>query len=81
MNVNMNLSFDRLAEMARKQLGAEPEVGDILICDNNKGDKRKVLQVTKDGFMIYYGRLKDHVFEALAKHNGMLKHDPNKEVL
>jgi hypothetical protein len=79
-DVNMNYSFDTLADMAKKQLGAEPEVGDIIICDNRNGDKRKMLQITKDGFMIYYGRLKDSVFQALAEHNGMLK-APNKEIL
>lgn len=72
-DVNMNYSFDRLADMARKQGGIEPEVGDIIVCDNHKGDKRKMLQVTKDGFLIYYGRLKDGVFKALADHNGKLK--------
>jgi len=79
-DVNMNYSFDSLNEMAGKQLGAEPEIGDILICDNKKGDKRKVLQVTADGFMIYYGRLKAAVFQALADHNGKLK-TPTKELL
>lgn len=79
-DVNMNYSFDTLADMAKKQLGAEPEVGDIIICDNKKGDKRKMLQVTQDGFMIYYGRLKESVFQALSNHNGMLK-NVTKEIL
>lgn len=79
-DINMNYSFDTLADICKKQLGGEPEVGDIIICDNKKGDKRKMLQVTKEGWMIYYGRLKGAVFQALANHNGMLK-SPDKEIL
>lgn len=73
-NINMNYSFDSLAEIALKQLGAELEVGDIVICDNKNRDKRKAMQWTKDGFMIYYGRLHHKMkFEPLADHNGQLK--------
>lgn len=73
MNVNMAFSFDSLAEIAKKHLGAELEVGDIIICDNKNRDKRKVLQMTKQGFMIYYGRLHRVKFDQLADHNGQLK--------
>lgn len=73
-DVNMNLSFDRLYDMAKNMLGADLDVGDILIADNHKGDKRKAMQVTKDGYMIYYARLKDkQKFQELAEHNGRLK--------
>lgn len=80
-NVNMGLSFDRLNAMATELLGAETEEGDILICDNHNKTKRKVLQRTNTGFMIYYGRLEHkQTFEALADNNGQLKR-LEKEVL
>lgn len=73
-NVNMSQSFDRLNELATKLVGAETEVGDILICDNHNKTKRKMLQRTATGFMIYYGRLDDKTeFEPLADHNGQIK--------
>lgn len=79
-NINMNWSFDSLAELAKKLLGAELEVGDILICDNTKKDKRKMLQMTSSGFMIYYGRHHEELFTPLAENNGQLRR-VNKEVL
>lgn len=80
-NVNMSRSFDSLHKMAHDLLGAEPEVGDILICDNHNKTKRKMLQKTKTGYMIYYGRLDDTTkFEPLAENDGQLKR-LDKEVL
>lgn len=79
-NVNMSWSFDKLHEMAKGLLGAELEVGDILICDNFNKTKRKMIQMTAKGFMIYYARLHIEKFTALADHNGMLK-SVNKEIL
>jgi len=72
-NVNMLYSFDKLHEMAAKLLGAEVEVGDILICDNKNQTKRKVLQMTKEGFMIHYGRLSgQNKFGPLKPHDGII---------
>lgn len=79
--INMNYSFDTLSRMAQKMLGAELDVGDIIICDNADQTKRKMLQKTKTGFMIYYARLNGkQIFAQLAAHNGMLK-TPVKDVL
>lgn len=67
----MNYSFDTLTEIAQKQLGASLDMGDLIICDNFRGDKRKVLQKTKNGFMIYYGRLDGkHKYAKLRDHDG-----------
>lgn len=72
-NANMNWSFDTLAAMAEQMLGASPKLGDILIADNAKGDKRKVLQFTAKGWLIYYARFhKGLSFIPLAKENGKL---------
>lgn len=73
-NVNMSQSFDRLNTIAKELLGAETEVGDIVICDNHNRTKRKVLQKTANGFMIYYGRMDDKSeFTPLASKNGQIK--------
>jgi hypothetical protein len=80
-NVNMNWSFDRLAHLAETLLGAELDVGDIIICDNHNKTKRKMLQKTKRGFMIYYGRLHKELFVALADNNGQIKNIPEAGVL
>lgn len=74
MNINMHYSFDSLAKLAEKMLGAELDVGDIIICDNKNRDKRKVLQKTKFGYIIHYGRLHNKVeFASLAEANGQIK--------
>lgn len=73
LDVNMNFSFDSLAAMAEKMLGATLDVGDIIVCDNHNGDKRKMLQKTRDGYMIYYARLHEKQFEHLLEHNGQVK--------
>jgi transposase len=76
-NINMNWSFDSLFALAKKYLGAEPELGDILICDNKNKDKRKVLQVVErngqKSFMIFYGRVSKDYFVPLADHSGKIK--------
>lgn len=74
ININMNFSFDSLISLLEKFLGGDIEMGDTLICDNSKGDKRKVIQKTNGGYLIFYGRVEDGKFTPLAEHNGQLKH-------
>lgn len=52
--VDMRYSFDRLSDMAR-EAGASDN--DILVVDNEKGDKRKVLLMVKNGYLILYAKL------------------------
>lgn len=83
-NAVMNWSFDKLYKIATELLGAEPEVGDVLICDNTNKDKRKVLQVVERNgaraFMIFYARVEKDYFVPLAPANGMIK-KTTKEIL
>lgn len=80
-NININISFDRLAELAEKGLGASMELGDIIVVDNPNQTKRKMMQKTKNGWMIYYGKLDGNAeMDALAEHNGVLKR-LHKEIL
>lgn len=86
-DANMNWSFDTLASHCKAMLGGEPEVGDILIADNSNKTKRKVLQWTPQGFMIYYGRLHKvkgvaQTFTEISEHNGMVyKADIGKAIM
>ena len=74
INVNMTLSFDGLSEMLTKKLGGEAEAGDIIVCDNATRTKRKMLQKTATGYMIFYGRLDNKTnFEHLTNKGGMVK--------
>lgn len=73
-DVDMRLSFDGLRKMTEKLVGGSVELGDVVVCDNHKMDKRKMLQKTATGYMIYYGRLENKTtFKPLAKHNGPIK--------
>jgi hypothetical protein len=73
-DVNMNYSFDTLAKMAEKFLGADLSIGDTIVCDNHDQTKRKMLQKTKKGFMIYYARMtKGKFFLSLRDNNGEVK--------
>lgn len=76
-DVNMNFSFDTLTKIAQKQLGASLTLGDLIVCDNKRKDKRKVMQYTSRGLMIYYGRLHEEEFKALANKDGQLKSLPS----
>jgi hypothetical protein len=73
LNIPMSVSFDGLSELGHKLLGADLTLGDIIVVDNKKGDKRKLMQWTKKGFMIYYARYHKDKFIPLAEHNGQLK--------
>lgn len=81
LDADMRLSFDGLAEFAKKQLGVDLGAGDIVICDNNKGDKRKVMQKTEKGLVIYYARYDEDLFKKLAEHNGQLKRFASAELI
>jgi len=54
--VNMVYSFDTLKRMASKR-GARLTSGDVLICDNANGDKRKAIRVVEDS----HGNLTDAI--------------------
>ena len=80
-DVDMRLSFDGLKGLAEKLVGGEVAMGDVVVCDNHKADKRKMLQKTATGYMIYYGRLDNKTtFEPLADNNGPIR-KITKEIL
>lgn len=80
-NIDMRLSFDGLNKLAMELVGAQTETGDILVCDNPNKTKRKLLQRTATGFMIYYARLDNKTeFTPLADKNGLVRRIP-KEIV
>ena len=73
-DVDMRLSFDGLNKLAENLVGGQAELGDIIVFDGPTKTKRKMLQKTATGYMIYYGRLDNKTeFEPLADHNGKIK--------
>lgn len=75
-DVDMRLSFDGLNKLAEKLVGGQAELGDIIVFDTSAKvkTKRKMLQKTATGYMIYYGRLDNKTeFEPLAEHSGRIK--------
>jgi len=67
-NININYSFHTLENLA-KDLGAELLKGDILIVDNENGDKRKAFRKTEHGYIILYAILNKVKFEPLKTKN------------
>lgn len=63
-NVNINYSFKSLENLAEER-GAKLAEGDIIVVDNEKGDKRKLLKVTKSGAIIMYAKLLKDIFHEL----------------
>lgn len=77
-DVNIAYSFDSLYEIAKEMLGAELEVGDIIVVDNRNRTKRKMMQMTKTGYLIFYGKLhKNGTFNRIQDHSGMVKNLPS----
>ena len=66
-NVHMGISFDGLAEIALKQLGGEIKLGDMIVADSTDQKKRKAMQWTEKGFMIYYGKITKGILKPLAR--------------
>lgn len=80
-DVDMRLSFDGLNKLAEGLVGGQAELGDIIVFDTSAKvkTKRKMLQKTATGYMIYYGRLDNkQEFEPLAEHNGKIKRITNE---
>ena len=56
-------------------------MGDIIICDNERGDKRKVMQWTQKGFIIFYARYHKELFEKIQDFNGQVKRFAKTEII
>ena len=58
--VDMRKSFDGLAEAVRKFLGHDPLSGSMFVFRNRSSERVKIIWWDRDGFVIYYKKLKSH---------------------
>lgn len=77
--VNMTRSFDSLAKIA-KDSGAQLRYGDVLVVDNEKGDKRKMMRWTPRGFVLIYMRLDTAKFSLLPTKKSLVT-NPVREMI
>ncbi len=61
--VDMRSGFDRLAEQARAVTGQDPFHGHLFLFRSRRGDRLKVLQWDRDGYVLWYKRLEAGVFK------------------
>jgi len=61
--VDMRCGFDRLAEQARAVTGQDPFHGHLFLFRSRRGDRLKVLQWDRDGYVLWYKRLEVGVFK------------------
>lgn len=55
--VDMRCGFDRLAAQARAVTGQDPFHAHLFIFRSRRGDRLKVLQWDRDGYVLWYKRL------------------------
>ena len=69
--VDLRFGFDRLAQRAREQAGADPMGGGALfVFANKRATRLKVLWFERNGLCLLYKRLHDAVFELPAAGTG-----------
>jgi transposase len=61
--IDMRCGFDRLAEQARAVTGQDPFHGHLFLFRSRRGDRMKVLQWDRDGYVLWYKRLEVGVFK------------------
>jgi transposase len=61
--VDMRCGFDRLAELSRAVTGQDPFQSHLFIFRSRRGDRLKVLQWDRDGYVLWYKRLESGVFK------------------
>lgn len=60
--VDMRCGFDRLAELAGAVTGQDPFHAHLFLFRSRRGDRLKVLQWDRDGYVLWYKRLEIGVF-------------------
>ena len=60
--VDMRCGFDRLAELARAVTGQDPFHAHLFLFRSRRGDRLKLLQWDRDGYVLWYKRLEVGVF-------------------
>lgn len=61
--IDMRCGFDRLAELARSVTGQDPFRSHLFVFRSRRGDRLKVLQWDRDGYVLWYKRLEVGIFK------------------
>jgi transposase len=70
--VDMRCDFDQLAAQARAVTGQDPFHAHLFIFRSRRGDRLKVLQWDRDGYVLWYKRLESGVFKLPQIKSGAL---------
>ena len=66
---DMRCGFNKLSMLAESFMGRDPLSGHLFVFFNKRGDKCKILFWDRTGFIIWYKRLEEGVFERLRPVN------------
>jgi transposase len=69
--VDMRCGFDRLAESVRAVTGQDPFHAHLFLFRSRRGDRLKVLQWDRDGYVLWYKRLEVGVLRLPQIRNGV----------
>lgn len=72
--VDMRLSFDRLAGLAKEQVGYDPRSGALFIFFGRRRDALKILFFDGSGMAIFYKRLDRGTFTVPARPSEAARH-------